>query len=161
MSHHPNPIRPLSLYRSQVALCHDLGVLRARSARRRSQRGNGVGTKGVTKHEQQTDPRRYSYTTCYPTCVWPLDKNMTHQLEGLDLRVLGMIMIFLYFSNTVCLYVYMFTYFYIIMHIYHLSYLLFASFGMSELGGPWFQELDSVGPWIGFPTSVWRWASRS
>lgn len=47
------------------------------------------------------------------------------------------------------------------MHIYHLSYLLFASFGMSELGGPWFQELDSVGPWIGFPTSAFRWASRS
>ena len=32
---------------------------------------------------------------------------------------------------------------------------------LCRVGGPWFQELDSVGPWIGFPTSVWRWASRS
>ena len=48
MSHiHPNPMPPLSLQRTQVALCHDLGVLRARSARRRSQRGNGVWTKGT------------------------------------------------------------------------------------------------------------------
>lgn len=51
---------------------------------------------------------------------------MTHQLEGLDLRVLGMIMIFLYFSNMfICLYVYLFLYNYAYLPLKLLAFCIF------------------------------------